>query len=1168
MQKTADWFSTPMAIPHPRPSGYRTTKTPLAKHAPAVANLRYHRKQIVTVMRLTILLLTVALLNVQASGLSQTVTLTGKDIPLRKVFSVIKEQTGYVVFGNNSLFANTRPVTVNADKMPLTSFLNLVLTNQPLTYSIDGKTIFIAAQALPLPESKPEPGKIGFDLFPDQGREVWGLLRNLSGEPLGGASITNKRTKKGTSTNASGYFRLKDVETGDTLIASFIGYKTAYVRVGESAEVLIHLQLAENQLDQVVIQGYGTTTRRTGTGAITKVSGDEISKANVVNPMLALQGRVPGLVVTPEAGYVSGRIKMEIRGRKSLSRDFTGDPLVIIDGVPMTVLELGPISFENGGQGLTQGLTLNPAGGQNPFFGLNPADIESIEVLRDADATAIYGSRGSNGVILVTSKKGSNKGGAIFNMNVNTGVNLVTSRWDMLNTQEYLQIRKAAFANDGIEPTFQSAPDLKLWDTTRYTDWQKELWGNRGKSTFVDASLGGGNEFTTYRLSGGYSSISDITTKAGSNDVYNLQFSLGHTSLTRKFRMNFVGKYTRTEVKLRMLPSTTTLAPNAPPIYAPDGRYNFKEYNDAGRPDDFPFGVMENAYKAGTNLMNLSLNLSYDILNDLKASVNIGYSTSDNNTSMIIPIAGQNVDFYGQFAMGTSNMSSTNVRNWIIEPQLNYRLRFGLGRIDAIAGASYQTNTTNSVSNLGMLYTNDAFLGSLSLAPYLMGQSLRGQYKYGGVFGRLSFNWDEKYIVNLNGRRDGSSRFGKNNQFGNFGSIGASWIASEEKWIRNWLPEEVTLLKFRTTYGLVGSDQVGDYRYITQWSNTVPGFDGLFYQPYDGLNPLVSQLHVNEDYHWQLNKKLDLGLSAGFINDRILLEYTYYKERIEDQLTDFPVPYSTGFPTVTANFPAVLQNSGHEIQLLGRVIENKQFKLGLNFNIAFNRNKLASYPDFEHSPFLNFYTIGRSVNTVYLLHYLGVNPQTGQYSFEDANKNGVINIRQDVPMLEGHDDRSVAIDLAPKYTGGFGANLSYRNWSMNLQFSFMRKFIRNVAFPSEYLGRMSNVSKDILGNYWEKPGDVKRFAAPTTLGNSGNSFFGSSDGYYMDMKMLRLGAVNIAYSFPDSWMQKIRMRSGSVFLRSGNLFFISNTEGLDPESTGVGAMPMARSITAGFSLSL
>lgn len=1163
MQKTADWFSTPMAIPQLRPIGCGTsTQSPLAKREPAVASPRFHRKQIVNVMRLTVLLLTVALLNVQASGLSQTVTLSAKDISLRKVFSVIREQTGYVVFGNSSLFNNTRPVSVKVEKMPLTAFLNLVLINQPLSYSIDGKTIFIAAQQLPA--EKPETEKISFDLYPDQGREIWGLLRNMNSEPLGGGSITNKRTKKGTTTNASGYFRLKEVETGDTLIASFIGYKTAHVRVGETAEVMILLDLAESQLDQVIIQAYGTTTRRTGTGAITRVSGDEIAKANVQNPLLALVGRVPGLVVTPLDGHVSGKIKMEIRGRKTMNASFVSEPLIVIDGVPQTILDINGGNYESGSSGVVQSLALSPTGGQNPLFGISPADIESIEILRDADATAIYGSRGANGVLLITTRKGNSRG-ATFRFDVNQGVNMVTNKWDLMDTQQYLKIRRAAFANDGLTPTTANAPDLMIWDTTRYIDWQQELWGNWGKTTNLNASLSGGNEFTTYRLSGGFDRTTDILTKSGSNDKISFGVNIGHTSLTRKFKLNFSALFGRTDVDLVSTPAPVLLAPNSPAIYAPDGTLNYKEYNEAGLYTEFPFGELENSYVSGTSQLNAALDLSYDILKDLKALVRIGYGSSNNSVISKIPISGQNPLFS---PMGSAIQGGTSNSNWIVEPQLTYKTNIGGGRFDALAGATYQSTTTKSWSNYGIGFTNDAFLESISMATVLsITNNNKGQYKYAGLFGRLSYNYEDKYIINIGGRRDGSSRFGKKNQFGNFGSVGLAWIASEEKWMKKILPEEISMVKFRLSYGMTGGDGVGDYRYMTRWGAS-KNVNETPYFPYDGTNPLVSWQHVNGDYHWQTTKKLDIALTLGFLNDRIVVDVTRYTERIDDQLTEYPTPIMTGFPVVTANWAARLKNTGTEVAINARVIEKKDLRLALNFNIYRNENLLDEYPDIEHSPYFTQYRVGASLNAVYLLHYLGVDPQTGKYSFEDHDKDGVAIINSAAPIAMGYDDRYVVLDLAPKYTGGAGANLSYKRWDLGLQFSFSRRYMVNPVFLQEGLGGRFNMPADVTGNYWEKPGDVKRFAAPSTRYSTAMNNFKNSDGAYADIKMIRLSSFNLSYSLPDLWMQKARMKSARVFIRAYNLFFISNSEGLDPEATNISSLPMPRVVTGGISISL
>jgi TonB-linked SusC/RagA family outer membrane protein len=709
------------------------------------------------------------------------------------------------------------------------------------------------------------------------------------------------------------------------------------------------------------------------------------------------------------------------------------------------------------------------------------------------------------------------------------------------------------------------------WDTTRYTDWQKELWGNMGINTTINASLAGGNEFTHYRLSGGFDRFTDILTKSGSNKIYSLDFSLGHTSLNRKFKTEFRGKYARTEVDMVFTPSPTILPPNAPPIFASNGTLNFKEYNDAGMaPEAFPFGGLKNNYFSGTNKLALALDLGYEIINNLKAKVNIGYNTSDNNAATQIPIAAQNPVMN---PTGTHNSGVTSIRNWLIEPQLTYKLRVGgPGRVDFLAGASYQSNITKANSIIALGFTNDAYLNSLNLAGFVFNSNSQAEYKYAAVFGRVSFNWDEKYIVNLSGRRDGSSRFGSKSQFGNFGSIGLAYILSEEAWMKRILPEQISFIKLRSSYSSTGSDAVGDYKYLTQWSVTMPdpagGLGITPYYPFDGINPLVSQLHVNPDYHWQVKKNIDLGLSLGFLNDRILMEVSHYREKIHDQLTFFPIPAYTGFPGVTANWPAVLKNTGLEIGVSARLIEKKDLKLSVSFNIGKNKNTLDEYPDFDKSPYVGLYKVGESLNAKYLYHYLGVDPQTGRYSFEDRNKDGSLSYDISRPPGEGYDDRYVVLDLAPKYNGGFGISTTWKQWNLNLHFSFQRGYIRDVRFPQDPIGRMSNMPVDVIGNYWQKPGDVKRFAAPTTLSTTSMNNFEMSDGFYLNMKMVRLSGLNIAYSFPETWMQKLRLRSGSIFLRASNLFFISNTSGLDPETVYVGSMPMPRTVTGGFAISL
>src|SRR5258708_5258684 len=286
-------------------------------------------------------------------------------------------------------------------------------------------------------------------------------------------------------------------------------------------------------------------------------------------------GRVAGLVITSSSGYASSPVKVEIRGRNTINPGFTSDPLYIIDGVPLTVLEVGGQSTNQyGSTGFIQNGTFTATGGQSPFFSLNPADIESIEVLKDADATAIYGSRGANGVILITTKKGK-AGKTTFSLNLTQGMSEVTRHWAMLNTPQYLQMRREAFKNDGITPTLGNAPDLLLWDTTRNTNWQDQLWGGMGQVTNLQTALSGGDDRTVFRIGAGYSRQTEILTHSGANQRASVSFNLNHHSLDQKFSVSLTTNFSYALVNTLYTPSAVSTAPDAPPIYNSAGGLNY-----------------------------------------------------------------------------------------------------------------------------------------------------------------------------------------------------------------------------------------------------------------------------------------------------------------------------------------------------------------------------------------------------------------------------------------------------------------------------------------------------------------------------------------------------------------------------------------------------------------
>ena len=1115
-----------------------------------VAPHRTTTKQLVRAMKLTAFILLTACLQVSArSAFSQDkITLSEKNATLETVLLKIEDQTGYqYVF--RAVRAKDTKVTIEVKDATLQEVLGLCFAGQPFMWVIDGKTILVKER-----EEVIDPGKTV---------TVEGVVLNESGAPLSGASVTIKENNKSTITDVKGIFKFSVVPKNCMLIVSYIGYTSKEIKIQEGKWVQVFLSIAVNDLDKVVIQAYGKTSQRLTTSDITTVTAEEIEKQPIMNPLLALQGKVAGLDVTQTSGYASAPVKVELRGRSAISNNFPSDPLYIIDGVPLTIVDvLGNSGYSNGSTGFDQ-TGLSPAGGQSPLFSVNPNDIESIAVLKDADATAIYGSRGANGVILITTKKGK-AGKTKFDLHIQEGVTHVSRFWDMLNTPQYLEMRRESFKNDQVTygqssstiPNSINAYDLLLWDTTRYTDWQRALYGGMGKTIDAQAGISGGDALTTFRIGAGYNHTTNILTVSGADQRASLSFNLAHRSLDQRFSVSLTSSYSFVQSAMISLPGKVTYAPDAPAIFDSAGNLNFAGWggntDNTNARDAYPFFNLKQPYTAKTGFLNSNLSFSYQLARGLSLSTGLGYNNAQANQVLLQPIVSQDPLYT---PTGSNSFGYNSNKNWIIEPQTTYDVFIGKGKVNALIGASYQQTNTDGLNVKGSGYTSDNLLQSISNAPNQTTYDSYGEYLYAALFGRITYSWENKYILNINGRRDGSSRFGANKQYGNFGSIGGAWIFTEEHWLKQHF-KMLSFGKLRISYGTTGSDGVGDYQYLTRYSSNNT-------HPYDGVSSLVPTLHANPDFQWQVNKKLEVALQIGILKDRINLQAAYYNNRCGNQLVAFPTPAFSGFTSVTANSPALVQNDGWEFIASTTLIKTKQISWSINFNTAYNRNKLVAYPNFELSPYVGQYVIGQPLNIIRLLHYTGVDPQTGQYTFYDKNHNGQVNIDY---SGRTPDDRYV-YNLNPKFFGGLGMNFSYRSLQLSLFFNIVKQIGINAIDQGNDPGALnSNQPKGVLAR-WQNPGDITPVAAFTTMSSSeaSLSYFHQSDGGYTDASFIRLSNLSISYNLPVNYVRKIGMQSCAFFFHINNLFVITKYKGIDPETQNFGSLPPTKIIVGGVS---
>ncbi|WP_341836868.1 SusC/RagA family TonB-linked outer membrane protein [Chitinophaga pollutisoli] len=1088
-------------------------------------------------MKLTVILCVVFQISVLAKA--QNVSLHFKNRPLSEVLNHLAKQADIGIFYGESVIRVSKPVTVSIKDLPFLEALKICLHGQLLTFKeLEDRVIIIEPSLSEINELP----RISIDTTGEI--EFTGQVMDEKGVVLPGATVRILTLARGTQTDANGKFRLKGNSANRKLLITYTGFKNETVEGGVQP-VIIYLKAAAAQLDKVVVQGYGLTTQRLATGNISTVTAQEIERQPVANVMQALQGRVAGLVISQTSGFASAPFKAEIRGRTSIS-DGVSEPLIIVDGVPLTVLNTSSGGgYATGSTGFVQNGFLTPANGQSPLYSISPDDIESVSVLKDAEATAIYGSRGGKGVILITTKKGR-PGKTAIDGSLTHGVSFVKNFYEMLSTREYIDLRREAFINSGEEATPTNAYDYLVWDTTRETNWQKTFWGKAAQTSQYKLAVSGGDKYNNYRISGGYDRSTQLNTFSGFDERVSFSTNMGHKTLDNKLGIELTALYTYSKNENIALGGGVDLPPTAPPIFKDDGQLNFSGWEPVSYL--FTFGPVRQPYVGRTRFLNSNLSVSYHIIKGLKASLSVGYSNHNLQQNFKLPIASQNPAFT---PMGSSYFGNNTGNRTIYEPMLEYKSSVGKGTLTTIVGATYQyvNQSGNTVNGDG--YTNDNLLGSISNAAIVSGKDNVGEYKYSAAFGRLNYNLLDRYLITLTGRRDGSSRFGAEHRYGSFGAVGAAWIFSQERFLEK-AKKAISFGKIRVSYGVTGSDNISDYLYLTRWTSNNANYLGTgVYQPVG---------HANPDLRWQSDRKLEAALNLGFTSDRILLDLVWYQNRSGNQLLSYKLPFATGFRDVMSNFPAVVQNSGFEGGVNVVVVKRSDFEITFSGTIGINRNKLISFPGIESTPYANFLVVGNTLNQVKLLKLLGVNKMNGLYEYEDVIKDGEISV------FPGPTDDRTFYDLNIKCDGGFGFDVRYRSFQASMRFNFRNGIGTNALYTSQWLGAPVNFPRETLKR-WRQPGDDAPYARAIISPDKSDNLFTYSTGKYTDASFIRLANLFISYS-PKTLSNWAKLKNLKFYLRGQNLLLFTKYKGSDPEVQGFGFLPPLTGIDGGLSISL
>ncbi|WP_089786481.1 SusC/RagA family TonB-linked outer membrane protein [Chitinophaga sp. YR573] len=1075
---------------------------------------------------------------------NKQVTLKMENKSFKKVCNAIEDQVKLYFSLDGIQLNRNQKVSVNFVNTPLHTALDTLLKGMGVTWSINSKSIVLRKNAEIIPViNKSDSITVTGRIFSD---------RNIG---LPGATVMEDGTVHGIPTNQYGQFSFRVSKTA-TLKVTYLGYKEYKEKVAGKNNFLITLSPLESSLNETVVTGYGTDDKRFLTGSISRVKGEIIGSQPVLNPLQAIQGRVAGVQITQKTGIAGGGFDIQIRGQNSLR--LINNPFYIVDGIPYMA---EPLNIP--GVSPYPTITNNPYSGMNPLNYINPEDIASIEILKDGDATAIYGSRSANGVILITTKKADSsmarKGNPItswknslrITASIYGGGGKVAHPMKMINTPQYLAMRFEGIKND---QTTMKVSDYDIngeWDTTRYTDWQKELIGRTVhiNNEFVTASAG--NQYTQGLITFGH--YRQTMPFPGENlfDRFSIHGNLNIISFDKRFKVNISLNYSSGETKSigqDLTQFALNLAPDAPSLY--DSLHNINwQHNTFFNPALFT----KRPYSGNTSNLITAGQFSYQINKWISLTSNLGFVLSSVREKSKRFRTSFNPEIAPLVLLSTI-FGNSKVHSWIAEPQLNYKSAIGKGTLTGLLGGTFQDEVTDHLKQTASGFLTEKQMDDIRFANQLTILPVRqySEYKYAALFGRVKYEWDHKYLMNVSGRIDASSRFGSRNQVARFMAVGAAWIFSEADFIKNDLLF-LNFGKLRLSYGSTGCDQIPNYEYLDGYTT----LDGTQYQ---GVPAIVPSRPANPDFRWEVTKKLEAALEFELFKKRISGTVDFYRNRSSNLLVGYPLPPTAGFTSVQYNLKAVIENKGLEIELASVNIKSKFFNWTSTFNLTIPKNKLVSFPGLANSPYANQYVIGQPASILKLYHYLEVDPLTGLYKVEDKDLNGVFDVK---------DQQSVK-SLKPVFYGGLQNGFDYKLFHLDFFIYFVKQQGYNYRYYMGLPGQFNQNQPVSILDRWKAAGDnapVQQFSsADNAAAVQSYDRYKNSDILISDASFVRLKNVNISFQFPENWKPK-KINAMSIFFQGQNLLTITGYEGLDPETQQLGLPPL-RTFTAGIKITL
>ncbi|NMM48930.1 SusC/RagA family TonB-linked outer membrane protein [Marinigracilibium pacificum] len=940
-----------------------------------------------------------------------------------------------------------------------------------------------------------------------------------SGEPVPGTNIIVKGTSRGTTTDFDGNYSLQ-IQSGDSiLVFSSVGFDSQEMRVNGRSKIDISLMPDIQALKEVVVVGYGTQKKQDISSSVSTIDQAEFNQIPTSSFDAAIQGRASGLNISSPSGTPGGQTNINIRGATSISA--SSQPLFIIDGIPVEVKNNSALNSN-----------IQPI---NPLAELNPNDIESITVLKDASAAAIYGSRGANGVILITTKRGS-AGRDKLNIGYYAGFSKATNVPDMMSSSEWIGFLNAAAEFDGLgqnywneilgDPNDADLPNYNVYDDILRT----------GVINNADISYAGGDEKFSYYLSGNYFNQTGIQIGQGYERIsgrVNVDYSPNDkvkisttTFLARGFHDRTIGENDEYGVVVN--------------AQAWDPRVELTDQNGVyvNPFDTYSWWALENPLLIAQEYVNTSKNsrLQSSLSLEWYITPNLTFKSSGGLDFNTLIDKGFVPKGYNQTDVGLGTYGTYEASSWINENTLKYTNTFDSKHfIDALVGITFQESVEEfSVINASGYSTNQVI--STSAAGQITGAS-DGGFRYGLVsyLGRLNYTYDNRYTLTFTGRADGSSRFGANNKYGFFPSGSIGWNMHNE----SFFPDDsfISLLKLRGSYGAIGNQSIG---------STIAQATYRSSAGYNGQGGTSALQLGNPNLTWEKTIQSDIGIDVGLFDNRVEITADYFKKDTDGLLLNADIPGSTGFKSLISNNGKIV-NEGVELSISTVNIESGDFRWTTTFNITWIDNEVIDVINDGEILSRNFILKeGEPLSTFYLIKFLGVDPQTGDAVFLDANSDGIINL----------DDRVVAGNAQPDYFGGFTNNFSWRGWNLSVFFQYQHG--NQIFNQSRYAFENYGTLKDGLpfGNqnrrsldYWKKPGDVTSIPRPTHADefSSDAQFQRFSTQYLEDGSYLRLKNVRLGYTFPSNMLDRMKLQSLTIYGQAQNLLTFTNYLGFDPE---------------------